>query len=213
VPASITGLADGHNPVVPEKIGPGGRFVKFLRGGAMDSRFVVGLLAGPTVLCVGTTTEQFAALAEASDGSMLMLYVPDSASALRLLSGDPSVPPVPDPREPVAAPVRRIVECGTLRLDADRREATWQGSRLPLSAREFDLLYALCCDPGRVWTFAELTTHVWSRPYLGDTDAVVSAVKRLRRQMRQATGSVVIESVRGVGYRVITEDSQSLSRG
>ena len=180
----------------------------------MDTRFVLGLLAGPTVLCVGTSTEQFAALAAASDGSMLMLYLPDSESAVRLLSGDPSVPSVPDSREPAEVPVRRIVEWGTLRLDADRREATWQGSRLPLSAREFDLLYALCCEPGRVWTFADLTTHVWSRPYLGDTDAVVSAVKRLRRQMRQATGSVLVESVRGVGYRVVvTDDSQRLSRG
>jgi two-component system response regulator MtrA len=180
----------------------------------MDSRFVLGLLAGPTVLCVGTTTKQFAALAEANDGSMLMLYLPDSESALRLLAGDPSVPSVPSSPEPAEVPAPRIVECGTLRLDPDRREATWQGSRLPLSGREFDLLYALCCDPGRVWTFAELTTHVWSRPYLGDTDAVVSAVKRLRRQMRQATGSVLVESVRGMGYRVVvTDDSQRLARG
>ena len=178
----------------------------------MDSRYVLGLLAGPAVLCVGTTTEQFAALAEASDGSMLMLYLPDTQSALRLLSGDPSVPSVPNPREPAEVPAHRIVECGTVRLDADRREATWRGSPLPLSAREFDLLYALCSDPGRVWTFAELTTHVWGRPYLGDTDAVVSAVKRLRRQMRQATGSVLVESVRGVGYRVVL-DTQSLSPG
>lgn len=112
----------------------------------MDSRFVLGLLAGPTVLCVGTTTKQFAALAEANDGSMLMLYLPDSESALRLLAGDPTVPSVPSSQEPAEVPAPRIVECGTLRLDADRREATWQGSRLPLSGREFDLLYALCCD-------------------------------------------------------------------
>jgi len=179
----------------------------------VDSHFVRGLFAGPTVLCVGATTEQFAALAEASGGSMLMLYLPDSESALRLLSGDPSVPSVPTSREPAEVPARRIVACGTLRLDADRREATWRGSPLPLSAREFDLLFALCCDQGRVWTFAELTTHVWNRPYLGDTDALVSAVKRLRRQVRQATGSVLVESVRGVGYRiVVTDHSPDLSR-
>ena len=48
-------------------------------------------------------------------------------------------------------------------------------------------------------------THVWGRPYLGDTDAVVSAVKRLRRQMRQVTGAVLVESVRGVGYRIVPD--------
>ncbi len=46
----------------------------------MDVHFVMRLLAGPTVLCVGTTTEQFAALAEVSDGSMVMLM---SASSWR----------------------------------------------------------------------------------------------------------------------------------
>lgn len=172
----------------------------------MDSRSVMGLLTGPTVLCVGTTTEQFAALAEASDGTMVMLYLPDSESAVRLLVGDLPVPAVPTMREPVDAPAHRVVECGKLRMDADLREATWRGSPLPLSAREFDLLFALCCDPGRVWRFSELTTQVWNRPYLGDTDAVVSAVKRLRRQIREVTGSVLVESVRGVGYRIVVSD-------
>lgn len=169
----------------------------------MGLHSVMGLLGGPTVLCVGTTTEQFAALAEASDGSMVMLYLPDSQSALRLLAGDPAAPDVPAMREPLEAPAHRVVECGRLRLDAALREAAWGGTALPLSAREFDLLFALAGDPGRVWTFAELTTQVWNRPYLGDTDAVVSAVKRLRRQVREVTGSMLVESVRGVGYRIV----------
>jgi two-component system response regulator MtrA len=174
----------------------------------MVSHSVMGLFAGPTVLCIGTSTEQFAALAEASDGSMVMLYLPDPESALRLFSGDPPPPSTSGLPERAETPAHRIVECGKLRLDADLREASWHGSALPLSAREFDLIYTLACDPGRVWTFAELTTHVWNRSYLGDTDAVVSAVKRLRRQVREVTSAVIVESVRGVGYRlVVTTDS------
>ncbi|HVK25139.1 MAG TPA: helix-turn-helix domain-containing protein, partial [Actinokineospora sp.] len=76
------------------------------------------------------------------------------------------------------------------------------GDVLSLSSRDFDLLYALAGDPGRVWAFAELTTHVWGRPYVGDTQAVVSAVKRLRRSLRAGAPGVQVESVRGVGYRV-----------
>lgn len=172
----------------------------------MDSHSVMGLLAGPTVLCIGTSTQQFAALAEANDGSMVMLYLPDQDSARRLFGAEPPMPVVPAMREPAEPVSHRVVECGKLRLDADLREASWCGGPLPLSAREFDLLYALACDPGRVWRFAELTTHVWNRPYLGDTDAVVSAVKRLRRQIREVTESVHVESVRGVGYRVVVVD-------
>jgi|SRR5215211_2633091 len=174
----------------------------------MGSHSVMGLLTGPAVLCIGTTTEQFAALAEASDGSLVMLYLPDSDSAMRVLAGDFPVPAVPLMREPAEPAAHRVAECGKLRMDADLREATWCGTPLPLSAREFDLLYALGSDPGRVWRFAELTTHVWNRPYLGDTDAVVSAVKRLRRQIREVTGSVLVESVRGVGYRIVVTEDQ-----
>jgi DNA-binding response OmpR family regulator len=157
----------------------------------------------PLVLCVGTSAEEIAAIARATGGRLAVLYLPDTAS-LRAALTRPDV--VPEPiTEPI--PTHRVVEFGKLRLDADLREATWRGSTVPLSAREFDLLFALTRDPGKVWTFAELTTHVWERPYLGDIEAVVSAVKRLRRQLRAAAPGVVVESVRGVGYRLVVTES------
>lgn len=177
----------------------------------MHSRSVLELLAGPMVLCVGTSTEHFSAVAEATGGQVMMLYLPDAESVRRLLAGEPAAEAaVPAIREQAELPAHRVIECGKLRIDADLREATWQGEPIPLSAREFDLLFALAFDPGRVWTFAELTTRVWNRAYLGDTDAVVSAVKRLRRQIRDVTGSVAIESVRGVGYRLVVAEDGSL---
>jgi two-component system response regulator MtrA len=175
----------------------------------VHSRSVLDLLAGPMVLCVGTSTEHFSAVAEATGGQVMMLYLPDAESVRKLLAGEPAEP-VPAIREQSEVPAHRVVECGKLRIDADLREATWHGAPIPLSAREFDLLFALAFDQGRVWTFAELTTRVWNRAYLGDTDAVVSAVKRLRRQIRDVTASVAIESVRGVGYRLVVAEDGSL---
>src|SRR5215470_17574256 len=166
---------------------------------SVQSRSVLELLAGPLVLCVGTSTEHFSAVAEATGGRVMMLYLPDAESVRKLLAGEAGGKQ-PDP------PAHQVVECGKLRIDADLREATWHGEPIPLSAREFDLLFALAFDPGRVWTFAELTTRVWNRPYLGDTDAVVSAVKRLRRQIRDVAASIAIESVRGVGYRLVVAE-------
>lgn len=153
----------------------------------------VGVLNGldrPLVYCVGTSAEQLAAVAKATGGEVAVLYLPDSGALRAALDGES------------AAPAHRVVEQGKLRLDADLREATWQGTRMALSSREFDLLFTLGGDPGRVWAFAELTTHVWGRPYVGDTQAVVSAVKRLRRSLRTGAPGVLVESVRGVGYRV-----------
>lgn len=168
----------------------------------MDARGVLDSLNVPLVLCVGTSAEEVAAITRATGGRIAVLYLPDTAS-LRATVSAVDTPAVPI-EEPV--PTHRIVEFGKLRLDADLRETLWRGSPVPLSAREFDLLFALTRDPGRVWTFAELTTHVWERPYLGDIEAVVSAVKRLRRQLRAAAPGVQVESVRGVGYRLVVTD-------
>jgi DNA-binding response OmpR family regulator len=157
----------------------------------------------PLVLCIGTSADQLAAITRATGGRVTVMYLPD-ASGLTSAIAAPAVPPVVVVDESTRA--HRVVEAGKLRLNADLREATWRGTVLPLSAREFDMLYALTHDPGRVWTFAELTTHVWERPFLGDTEAVVSAVKRLRRPLRAAAPGVRVESVRGVGYRLVIMD-------
>lgn len=170
----------------------------------MDGRGVLETINVPLVLCVGTSADEIAAIARATGGRLAVLYLPDTAS-LRAALVTPDLSAPPPIEEPI--PTHRVVEFGKLRLDADLREVTWRGSSVPLSAREFDLLFALTRDPGRVWTFAELTTHVWERPYLGDIEAVVSAVKRLRRQLRAAAPGVQVESVRGVGYRLVVADT------
>ena len=168
----------------------------------MVSRGVFDSLNVPLVLCVGTSAEEIAAITRATGGRIAVLYVPDTASLRTAVGAVDTAPGVIE--EPI--PTHRVVEFGKLRLDADLRETLWRGSPVPLSAREFDLLFALTRDPGRVWTFAELTTHVWERPYLGDIEAVVSAVKRLRRQLRAAAPGVQVESVRGVGYRLVVAE-------
>jgi DNA-binding response OmpR family regulator len=170
----------------------------------VDARSVLDTLNMPLVLCVGTSADEVAAITRATGGRLAVLYVPDTASLRAAVVSAPAGLSAMAVEEPI--PTHRVVEFGKLRLDADLREVTWRGSLVPLSAREFDLLFALTRDPGRVWTFAELTTHVWERPYLGDIEAVVSAVKRLRRQLRAAAPGVVVESVRGVGYRLVVTD-------
>jgi two-component system response regulator MtrA len=181
----------------------------------VDARSMLETLDIPLVLCVGTSAEEVAAITRATGGRLAVLYLPDTDSLRSAVvtpdrigavgrSGIAGITAIAAD-EPI--PTHRVVEFGKLRLDADLREATWRGSQVPLSAREFDLLFALTRDPGRVWTFAELTTHVWERPYLGDIEAVVSAVKRLRRQLRAAAPGVLVESVRGVGYRLVVTDS------
>jgi DNA-binding response OmpR family regulator len=100
------------------------------------------------------------------------------------------------------APDPRVVTAGPLSLDLDCHVARWEGREFELHGLEFDLLATLASQTGRMWTFADLTSRVWSHRYLGDPSAVASAIKRLRRRLRQQHVDVEIESVRGLGFRL-----------
>lgn len=152
----------------------------------------------PYVLCVGAPFEDCAAISRVVANGTVVLVAPDTESARALLLGSgPSAPP---------GPRHQVVECGPLRIDLAARVATWSGRPIDLTAREFDLLVALATDVGRAWSFEELTAQVWRTRYLGDTEAVASAVKRLRRRLLDVAHDLRIASVRGVGYRLVLPD-------
>jgi DNA-binding response OmpR family regulator len=115
-----------------------------------------------------------------------------------------SIPVVPPPVVPAAQLAQTVValDRGPLHVDLSTREVTARGIRIHLSRREFDLLVALAFDAGRVWSFEELTHLVWRTGFLGDTDPVASAVKRLRKRLLAVPG-LEVASVRGVGYRLL----------
>jgi two-component system alkaline phosphatase synthesis response regulator PhoP len=90
-----------------------------------------------------------------------------------------------------------------LRLDTLSREATLRGVALPLTRLEFDLLFLLLNNVGRVLSREHLLHEAWGYDFVGDTRTVDSAIKRLRAKLRQASDEMnCIETVRGVGYRV-----------
>lgn len=89
-----------------------------------------------------------------------------------------------------------------LQMDIDARTVLIGEINLDLTRLEFDLLYHLLSNVGRVLTRERLLEQVWGYDFVGDTRAVDSAVKRLRAKLRVGSvGADSIESVRGVGYR------------
>ncbi len=91
---------------------------------------------------------------------------------------------------------------GGLQLDLERREVHVGSTPLELTRLEFDLLYTLLLNSGRVLTRERLLEQVWGYDFAGDTRAVDSAIKRLRAGLRAANPQAdVIEAVRGVGYK------------
>jgi DNA-binding response OmpR family regulator len=90
----------------------------------------------------------------------------------------------------------------TLRIDRGRREV-WKGDiRVELTAREFDLLYALASYPGRVLTREQLIARIWGADYFGDDRVVDVHIKDLRRKLEDDPARPrFIKTVRGIGYR------------
>ncbi len=97
----------------------------------------------------------------------------------------------------------RAIEAGSLRLDPRRREAAVGGRAMDLRAREFDLLAALARDPGVVLSREMLLEDVWGTDFAGETRTVDVHVSELRKKL--APDGPTIESVRGVGYRLIAD--------
>ena len=97
----------------------------------------------------------------------------------------------------------RPIEAGSLRLDPRRREATVGGRALELRSREFDLLAALARDPGVVLSREALLEDVWGTDFPGETRTVDVHVSELRKKI--GSDGPAIESVRGVGYRLVAD--------
>lgn len=86
-----------------------------------------------------------------------------------------------------------------LQVDIRAREVTLDGSRVPLTAREFDLLAFLVAHPRQVFTRAQLLEQVWSSSASWQAEATVTEhVHRLRHKL----ASRYLVTVRGVGYRL-----------
>ena len=95
----------------------------------------------------------------------------------------------------------RPIEVGSLRIDPRRREVVLGDAIVELRGREFDLLAALARDPGVVLSRETLLEDVWGTDFPGETRTVDVHVSEVRRKL--GPDGPAIESVRGVGYRLV----------
>lgn len=93
-----------------------------------------------------------------------------------------------------------VLVAGDVRLWPSRREATLGGRDLNLTMREFDLLCFLMRSPGIVFSRETLMRQVWGWDYDGGSRTVDVHVQTLRSKLGDE--SSLIETVRGVGYRL-----------
>jgi DNA-binding response OmpR family regulator len=102
-----------------------------------------------------------------------------------------------DRQRTLAAPPRTLERAG-IRVDLHTREVSFEGRPVPMTRMELGLLVLLLEHPGRVWSREELLTRVWGYERAPSTRTVDTHVVQLRTKLR----ADLIESVRGIGYRL-----------
>jgi DNA-binding response OmpR family regulator len=91
---------------------------------------------------------------------------------------------------------------GDLHLDVATRRCLRRGTEIRLTTKEFAVLECLARQPGRVVAKSEILDEVWDRGCDGDVNIVEVYIGGLRRKL---DGGCDIETVRGAGYRMVTD--------
>jgi DNA-binding response OmpR family regulator len=90
-----------------------------------------------------------------------------------------------------------------LDISKKRHAARLGNKEIPLTPKEFDLLWSLASHPGRTFTRAELLEHIWGYDFFGDDRTIDVHVKRLRRKLEpEGHPYRYIHTIWGVGYRM-----------
>ncbi len=90
---------------------------------------------------------------------------------------------------------------GDLMIDPSSREVRIAARTVELRTQEFDLLLTLAEQPGRVFSREQLLQLAWGFDFYGQTRTVDVHIAHLRKKLEG--GSVNIETVTGVGYKLI----------
>ncbi len=95
------------------------------------------------------------------------------------------------------------IHLGDVTIDPARREVTVGGRPVTLRTREFDLLHTLAEHRGLVLSRDQLLNMVWGFDFYGQTRTVDVHIAHVRKAL--AGGAVSIETVTGVGYKLVAD--------
>lgn len=101
-----------------------------------------------------------------------------------------------------AGVTQSILSLENLTVNLLTREVKRGERKIDLTAREFALLESLMRSPGRVLTRAQICEQVWDYNFDPGTNLVEVYVQRLRRKLDEGAPVKLIETIRGVGYRM-----------
>ena len=96
-----------------------------------------------------------------------------------------------------------LINIENLIIDKNDRTVKVNDKEIPFTAREFDILYLLGSNRGRVFSSEEIFTKVWKEDYFGSNNTVMVHMSRIREKLEKyMAGNKIIQTVWGVGYKV-----------
>ena len=94
------------------------------------------------------------------------------------------------------------VRVDEVQIDPEQHMVTVRGTVTKLPLKEFELLYVLMANAGRVMTRENLIDRVWGSDYYGDTKTLDVHIKRLRSKIEiDPANPVNVVTIRGLGYK------------
>ncbi|MBU6143938.1 MAG: response regulator transcription factor [Acidobacteria bacterium] len=98
--------------------------------------------------------------------------------------------------------VNGILEAGPVRMDIERHLVYFNGEKVTMPLKEFELLELLLENKNRVLTRGQIIDRVWGSNYFGDTKTLDVHVKRLRSKIEaDPSRPMHLLTVRGLGYK------------
>ena len=103
--------------------------------------------------------------------------------------------------EEISLPVSDTIRCGELSIDPRLRRVTRDVREIPLTPKEFDILYLLARNRGEVFTKEQIYQAVWEGDYLLDDSNIMAFIRKLRKKIEpNPDAPEYIRTIWGIGY-------------
>lgn len=101
----------------------------------------------------------------------------------------------------------QAIDIGNLHIDPSTHKVRLNGAGVDLTAKEFDLLYFLVKNRGKVFTKKQIYSAVWEDEYVFDDNNIMALIHRLRKKIEDnSEAAQYIQTVWGIGYRFSGEE-------
>lgn len=95
-----------------------------------------------------------------------------------------------------------VITCGTISIQPKFRKVIREGVEIPLTPKEFDILYFLASNRGEVFTKEQIYQAVWENDYLLDDSNIMAFIRKLRKKVEpNPDAPEYIQTIWGIGYK------------